>query len=99
MILSAIGAQLWTAVHLAPIAGTWKAFAADSIRNLSRLAVTPWWRWGVPSVTAAALAIMVMAGVRRARWYALLAAIAVVAPIVTYEWAVAPWHDLAAAVR
>ena len=99
VILSAIAAQLWTAIHLAPIAGTWSAFAPDSIGNLSRLAVTPAWRWGVPSVTAAALAVMVVVGGRRARWYALLAAVAVVAPVVTYEWAVAPWHDVAAAVR
>lgn len=99
VILSAIAVQAWLAVHLAPVAGTWAGFGAESIANLSRLAVSPAWRWGVPAATAVVVAGLLALGVRRARWYALLSGLAIVAVAPTYVWAMAPWTAVADKIR
>ncbi len=99
VVVSAIAVQVWLAVTLSTVAATWASFDARSIRNLSRLAVEPAWRWGVPTTIAVVLAALLAARVARARWYALVAALAVAAAILTYVWAMAPWHELADKIR
>lgn len=97
--LLAIAIQAWLGVYLAPLQGSWAAFTPDSIAATSRLAASTAWRCGVPAATAVALAAMLMAQVRRARWYAALAALALAALVATWYWAHAPWHAVADAIR
>src|SRR5687767_4359764 len=99
LTLAAIAAQVWLAVHLAPLRGTWAEFVPDSIANLSRMAARSEWRWGVPLGSTVLLGALLVARVRRAYWYALVAALAIAAAIATYVWAMAPFTAVASAIR
>lgn len=99
LIVAAIAAQIWLAFHLAPLAGTWAAFAPGSVGRLSDTAASDAWRCGVPAVTTVALAALLLARRTRARWYAVVAAVAIALVIATYLWAMAPWTDVAGAIR
>lgn len=99
LTLAAIAVQVWLAVQLAPLRGTWAAYVPESIANLSRLAVRAEWRWGVPVVSTALVVGLLVARVKRPHAYALVAALAIAAAIVTYVWAMAPFTALASHIR
>lgn len=95
--IAAVAAQLWVAQQVEPMRHL--LHESVELRNLTRLALSPTWRWGVPAVTLAIVAALLGLGVRRARWYAIVAAAAVLAVVVTYLWATAPLTELADAIR
>ncbi len=99
LTLAAVALQIWLGLHVASVAASWADFAPDSIAASSRLAASDAWRCGVPAATSVALAALLLGRVRRARWYALVAVLAVILAIATYVWANAPWAALAGAVR
>jgi hypothetical protein len=94
VLIAAIGAQLWLAQHLEPLAQREAEMQAE-IRSLSRLAQSPLWAWGVPAAFAAALAGVGALRVRAAIVYAAVAALAVLALVLTYVWATSPLTELA----
>lgn len=92
VVLAAIAAQLWVAYHLEPMALWTDAELGRDVEvgNLSRLAQSPLWRWGLPAATTVGLGVLLACRTRRFAAYALLAVAAVSLLILTYVWAMAP---------
>lgn len=83
----AVAAQLALAFHLDVLA----IFLPEDVelRTLSRLAMSPWWRYGLPLGFAAALVVLWRLRVRAAAVWATVGGVAVTALVLTYVWTLA----------
>lgn len=86
VLLAAIAGQLWLARHLEALA----LFVGDvELRSLSRLAVSPLWRYGIPAGFAAAFLVMLGLRVRAAVVWTTVALAAIATLVLTHIWAFA----------
>jgi hypothetical protein len=97
--LSAVLAHLWLAIELSHLADMYKDFQAPHLPALTRLTITPLWRWSVPAVGL--VAVMSLVVVRpRAMWiYALAAAVLVGTVMGTWYFSQAPIFELAGEIK
>ncbi len=83
----AVAAQLALALHVDVLA----MFLPedDELRTLSRLAMSPLWRYGLPLGFATALVVLWRLRVRAAAVWATVGGVAVTALVLTYVWTLA----------
>jgi hypothetical protein len=87
ILVAAIVAQFWLAQHLSALA----FFVLDGVplRSLSRLAVSPLWRFGVPVGFTAVLFVLLGLRVRATAVWAVVAGAAIATLVLTHIWAFA----------
>jgi len=87
ILVAAIAGQLWLARHLEALS----LFVLEGLdlRTLSRLAVSPLWRYGVPLGFTVALVTLLALRVRATAIWASVAAAAVLTLVLTHIWAFA----------
>ena len=87
ILVGAIAGQFWLAQHLSALA----FFVLDGVelRSLSRLAVSPLWRFGVPVGFTAVLFVLLGLRVRATAVWAVVAGAAIATLVLTHIWAFA----------
>jgi hypothetical protein len=87
ILVAAIAGQLWLARHLEALS----LFVLDGVdlRSLSRLAISPLWRYGVPFGFTIAFFVLLGLRVRVAAVWATVATAAVITLVLTHVWAFA----------
>ena len=84
ILVAAIAGQFWLAQHLEALA----LFVDDvQLRSLSKLAVSPLWRYGIPSGFGAVVVTLLGLRVRATAVWVILAAAAVLTLVLTHIWA------------
>jgi hypothetical protein len=85
ILVAAIAGQLWLAQHLEALA----LFVLEGVdlRSLSKLAISPLWRFGVPLGFTIALVVMLVLRVRAVAVWTTVAAAAVATLVLTHIWA------------
>ena len=86
VLLAAIAGQLWLAGHLEALA----LFVDDvELRSLTRLAVSPLWRYGIPAGFCAVFFVLLGLRVRATAVWCTVAAAAIATLVLTHIWAFA----------
>jgi hypothetical protein len=85
ILVAAVAAQLWLASHLEALSHF--VLEGVELRSLTRLAVSPLWRYGVPGAFAAVLVLLLVLRVRAVAVWTVVAAAAVATLVLTHIWA------------
>lgn len=86
ILVATIAAQLWLARHLESVA---QLVIDEELRSLTRLAVSPLWRYGVPMGFAGVCLLLLGLRVRATAVWSTVAAAAVLTLVLTHLWAFA----------
>ncbi len=93
--IAAVLAQLWLAYELRHLADMYRDMQAQALPALTRLMITPVWRWGMPVAGAAAVTGLVVVRPRAAWAYGVAAAALVIFVASTWYFSQVPIFQMA----